>query len=435
MSLFLSKKPKRPFFNYVPTPLKQWILLIGLFGLKNKKILELVKMVKLVKVSGAVATTFSVLTSVGFYAIDKGSAFALAFIGALLIHEAGHVWAIHHLKLGGFWETFFSLRAFPGVGAFIQAPPMASRVEEAFIGYGGPLFSIIGGAILLALWFIVPDFKLTYLHHTFLGFSGLFFLGMLYHLALLRSKPIDRRIFMRSSSWGDVFHQFFSIPLVRKICAHVFLGGVSITIWEFVAPSVMSAKDFVFLAAFVSMIIGIFNLAITIRPLDGGRILQIVGSLFAYVGVASLVALTFYIAESSIFLIWMIVLVGLRTHPLARFYAVILAGIGLVAFLFVGQSSQTLFVNCVDVLLGLWMLSIAYARKSEDWQKDGDRRMLDDSNSTEDRRREECLDRRKMGAPWLMRLKWLLLYFVLLGAAFVLATLIAHFTPPHFKII
>lgn len=434
MSLFLSKKPKRPFFNYVPTPLRQWILLIGLFGLKNEKILELVKMIKLVKVSGAVASTFTLLTTLGVYAIDKGSAFALAFTIALVNHEAGHVWAIHYLKLGAFWETFFSLRAFPGVGAAIQAPPMASREEEAFIGYGGPLFSTLGGYLLFALWFITPDTKLTYLHHTFLVFAGLFFLGMLYHLALLRGTPIDRSIFVRSSSWGDVFHQFFSIPLVRKICAHVFLGGVSFTIWKFVTPVVMSARDFVFLATFVSMVISVFNLIITIRPLDGGRILQIVGSPFAYFGVASLVALTFYIAESSIFLIWMIVLVHLRTHPLARFYAVVLAGIGLIVFLFVGHTSQSYFENGVDIMLGLWMFSIAYARKSEEWQKDGDRRTLDDSNSTEDRRREEYLDRRKMGAPWPTRFKWFLLYVLLFGATLELAVLIVQFAPPHFKI-
>lgn len=432
MSIFLSKERKRSFFNYVPTPLRQWILVIGLFGLKNEKILELLKLLKLMKASSAVASTFSVLVSVGFYAIDKGSAFALAFVGALLIHESGHVWAIHHLKLGAFWETLFSLRAFPGVGAFIQAPPMASREEEAFIGYGGPLFSIIGGAILLLLWFITPDIKLVGLHHTFLVFAGIFFLGMLYHLSLLKGQPINRATFEGSSSWGDVFHQFFSIPLVRKICAHAFLGGIASLVWMFTTPVVMNAPDFVFLAAFVSVIIGVFNLAITIRPLDGGRILQIVGSLFAYVGVLSLVALTIYIAESSVFLIWMIVLVSLRTHPLVRFYAVVLAGVGLMLFLVLGNTSQTLFENCVDVILGLWMLSIAYVRKDETWQKGGDRRTLDPSNSTEDRRKEEVCDRRKMGAPWRIRLKWLALYLLLLGASLALGAMIVHFAPQYF---
>lgn len=434
MSIFLPKERKRSFFNYVPTPLRQWILIIGLFGLKNEKIFELVKLLKLMKASSAVASTFSVLVSMGFYAVDKGSAFALTFIGALLIHEAGHVWAIHRLKLGGFWETFFSLRAFPGVGAFIQAPPMASREEEAFIGFGGPLFSVFGGAIFFALWLVIPAVTLAWLHHVFLVFAALFFLGMLYHLSLLRGKPIDRSIFA-GPSWGDVFHQFFSIPLVRKICAHAFLGGVALLIWTFAKPVVMSAPDFVFLSAFVSVVIGFFNLAITIRPLDGGRILQIVGSLFAYVGVLSLIALTLYIAESSIFLIWMIVLVSVRIQPRARFYAVLSAGFGLVLFLVFGHTSQTLFENCVDILLGLWMLSIAYARKDEVWQKGGDRRILDSSNSTEDRRREEVLDRRKKGAPWRVRLKWLMLYLLLFGSVLALGALVVHFAPSHFKIL
>lgn len=434
MSIFLPKERKRSFFNYVPTPLRQWILVIGLFGLKNEKILELIKLLKLMKASSAVASTFSILISVGFYAVDKGSAFALAFIGALLIHEAGHVWAIHHLKLGAFWETFFSLRAFPGVGAFIQAPPMASREEEALIGYGGPLFSTIGGMVLLLLWFITPLVKLHGLHNVFLVFAVVFFLAALYHVSLLRSKPISRSAFADASSWGDVFHQFFSIPLVRKICAYGFLGGVALLIWVFATPVVMSAPDLVFLAAFVSVIIGIFNLVITIRPLDGGRILQIVGSLFAYIGVASLVALTIYIAESSIFLVWMIVLVSLRIHPLGRFYAVLLAGVGLAVFLFTGNTSQTLFENCVDVVLGLWMLSIAYVRKDEAWQKGGDRRMLNSSNSTEDRRKEEVCDRRKMGAPWSVRFKWLALYFVLLGASLALGALLVYCAPGYFSL-
>ena len=432
MSIFLSKERKGSFFNYVPTPLRQWILVIGLFGLKNEKILELIKLLKLMKASSAVASTFSMLVSVGFYAADKGSAFALAFIGALLIHEAGHVWAIHHLKLGAFWETFFSMRAFPGVGAFIQAPPMASREEEAFIGYGGPLFSTIGGAILLVLWFFTPDIKLAGLHHIFLCFAAIFFLGMLYHLSLLKSQSVGRNMFTDGASWGDVFHQFFSIPLVRKVCAHAFLGSVAILVWLLATPVVMKAKDFVFLSAFISVILGVFNLVITIRPLDGGRILQIVGSLFAYIGVLVLIALSLYVAESSIFLVWMIVLVGLRTHPLVRFYAVLAAGLGLVLFLGYGYTSQTLFENFVDIVLGLWMLSIAYARKDEAWKKGGDRRVLDLSNSTENRRKQEVLDRRKMGAPWRIRLKWLALYFALLGTSLALGALIVYLAPTYF---
>lgn len=432
MSIVLSKERNRSFFNYVPTPLRQWILLIGLFGLKNEKILELIKLLKLMKASGAVASTFSVLVSAGFYAVDKGSAFALAFIGALLIHEAGHVWAIYRLGLGKFWETFFSMRAFPGVGAFIQAPPMASREEEAFIGYGGPLFSTIGGAILLVLWFFTPEMKLSGLHNVFLAFGVLFFFGMFLNILFLRGMPVDRSIFAERASWADVFHQFFSIPFVRKICAYGFLGGVAVLIWLLATPVVMKAKDFIFLSAFISVILGVFNLVITIRPLDGGRILQIVGSLFAYVGVLVLIALSLYVAESSIFLIWMIVLVGLRTHPLVRFYAVLAAGIGLVLFLVYGYTSQTPFENLVDVVLGLWMLSIAYARKSEAWKKGGDRRVLDSSNSTENRRKQEVLDRRKMGAPWRIRLKWLTLYFLLLGAAIALGALIVYLAPAYF---
>lgn len=432
MSIFLPKERKRSFFNYVPTPLRQWILVIGLFGLKNEKILELIKLLKLMKASSAVASTFSVLVSVGFYAADKGSAFALAFIGALLIHEAGHVWAIHHLKLGAFWETFFSMRAFPGVGAFIQAPPMASREEEAFIGFGGPLFSIIGGAVLLLLWVITPDIKFVGLHHVFMGMAVLFCIAMLYHLSLLSRQSVGRGMFAESASWGEVFHQFFSISLVRKICAHAFLGSVAMLVWLFATPVVMSAADFVFLAAFVSVIIGVFNLVITIRPLDGGRILQIVGSLFAYIGVLGLILLSIYIAESSIFLVWMIVLVSLRTHPLLRFYAVVAAGCGLILFLVLGNTSQTLFENCVDIVLGLWMLSIAYARKDEVWQKGGDRRTLDSSNSTENRRKEEVCDRRKMGASWSTRLKWLARYLALLGASLALGALIVHVAPVYF---
>ena len=427
MSIFLPKERKRSFFNYVPTPLRQWVLVIALFGLKNEKLLELIKLLKLMKASSAVASTFSVLVSVGFYAVDKGSAFALAFIGALLIHEAGHVWAIHYLKLGAFWETFFSLRAFPGVGAFIQAPPMASREEEAFIGYGGPLFSTVGGILLFLSWFVTPAVKMNGLHHFFLVLTALFAVAMLYHVSLLREKPISKKDLVDAKSWGDVLHKFFSVPLVRKICAHAFLGGVAFSIWMFATPSVVSAQDFVFMSAFISMVLAVFNLAITIRPLDGGRILQIVGSLFAYTGIATLIALTLYLHESSVFLIWMIVLVGIRTHPVRRFYAVLLAGFGLAATLLFGQSSQTFFENIVDVFLGMWMLSIAYARTDESWNKGGDRRTIP-------REEEERQDRRKEGAPWPVRLKWLGLYLLILLASLVLGALLLYFTPPHFRV-
>ena len=63
--------------------------------------------------------------------------------------------------------------------------------------------------------------------------------------------------------------------------------------------------------SYLGAIINLFNL-IPIRPLDGGRITQIVGSWFKWVGVAILLLLTLATKDPGLLIIWIIVIDDLR---------------------------------------------------------------------------------------------------------------------------
>ena len=96
------------------------------------------------------------------------------------------------------------------------------------------------------------------------------------------------------------------------------LGGVSCIVMFALWKVMPSHPDIILMLSYTATLINLFNL-IPIRPFDGGRITQIVGSWFKYVGAAGLLIISFFIREPAMFFIWVIVLGEININKTLRF--------------------------------------------------------------------------------------------------------------------
>lgn len=130
-------------------------------------------------------------------------------------------------------------------------------------------------------------------------------------------------------------------PLIGSIAGILMFG-----IWA-ITPG---RPEILLLISYVAIFLNLFNL-IPIRPLDGGRVTQVTGSWFKYLGIGILLLLTAYIRQPAILLIWILVLDDITFHPKLK------AGVGLacealmIALIAMGYSSQGFWVDIYDIVL------------------------------------------------------------------------------------
>lgn len=128
------------------------------------------------------------------------------------------------------------------------------------------------------------------------------------------------------------------------------LGGLAsglLLLWWNLFPS-----ELILRLAYTSAFINLFNL-LPIRPLDGGRVLQVVGSWTKYIAIGILGGISFLVREPSISLIWILVLddIGLRSETRARTAWALWAM--MVLAMLTGFSGQSPLLDAWDSLLGM----------------------------------------------------------------------------------
>jgi len=115
---------------------------------------------------------------------------------------------------------------------------------------------------------------------------------------------------------GPVFIPFLGAAIFapnvgdRATEAYIGYGGPLLgSIGAFVCMALWMITDspLLLVTAFIGLYINLFNM-IPIRPLDGGRIAQVLGRNTHYVGMMLLMAYTFILQEPSLLLIWILVL-------------------------------------------------------------------------------------------------------------------------------
>jgi hypothetical protein len=86
----------------------------------------------------------SVLASLGVYAY-LGIGSAILIVALILVHEAGHYWALRRL---GYRPVAVRLRPFSG-GSVVVAGIDETRIESAFVALAGPLFAMLGALVVV----------------------------------------------------------------------------------------------------------------------------------------------------------------------------------------------------------------------------------------------------------------------------------------------
>jgi len=108
------------------------------------KLKGLLPLLKLGKVGG---TVWSLLLSIGAYALVAPWSFAIGLVAMMLIHELGHVWAAKRRQLPVSAPTFI-----PFVGALITMRKIPNHAEtEAYVALGGPLWGTAGATAAFLL--------------------------------------------------------------------------------------------------------------------------------------------------------------------------------------------------------------------------------------------------------------------------------------------
>ena len=257
-----------------------------------------------------------------------------------------------------------------------------------------PLVTVISmliSAIVYGIW-LGPWFGV--------GLVAMLFIHEMGHIIALRIKGIETH--------GPMFIPFLGAVIFspkyddRDTEAFVGYGGpllgtigalACFAAWPFTEGK---AAEILLLLSYVGVFLNLFNL-IPISPLDGGRITQVVGSWFKYVGLAVLLTYTVYACQPGLILIWLIVLDGFNSIPLGIRPAIgIILGAVMTIFMAMGYSGQPLYVDAIDVFLALFFVTIFFY-KDKKRKAEGLGDMIDEREYP----------------PVGVRVKWLLCYMAL----------------------
>lgn len=205
-------------------------------------------------------------------------------------------------------------------------------------------------------------------------------------------------------------------PLAGTVASAVLLG-----LWA-VLPG---RHDILLALSYVSAYLNLFNL-LPIRPLDGGRITQAIGSWFLWIGLASLGIFSFYLRKPFVLFLWIIVLGDYKKWP-AGMRAILGTGcwVTMVALMiFSADTGQDLAVNVFDGFLGaIIVLAMLF-----EWQKVGEKAKSETSSPTMEPPPQE--------PPPLaigVRVRWLALYVALAGVLVGLMAAETRMLPPEMR--
>ena len=141
------------------------------------------------------------------------------------------------------------------------------------------------------------------------------------------------------------------------------LGGLASLITFLAWIITPSHPTLLFMISFVSTWINLFNM-IPIRPLDGGRVTQAIGPWFKYIGIAALLLFTIKMMQPAMLLIWIIVMDDIPLVPKVRFGLALTCFVTMVGLMITGFSAQPFWLNVIDTLLALFMMSLYWGRVS-----------------------------------------------------------------------
>lgn len=277
----------------------------------------------------------------------------------------------------------------------------ASAVAAKFAEFGVTLATAAVSTVVYA--FIFGDWWFG------VGLVGMLFVHEMGHVLAIRREGLEAK--------APVF-----IPLLGAVVfAHGLKGGAQEARVGYAGPLVGTLGVLaVFLLALATsgelrtnlLIVGLIggalnllNLIIPIRPLDGGRVTQVIGGWFRYLGLGVLTALILVLQASGLLLLLVLGLFDFKLPPKFKAAAAVMSTLTMFAMVLfqLGEPEPFLF-ECVNLLVATAVTSLFV------------RGAVKGSEQIAETRHDEPVS-------WRMRFKWLGLYFGLIAVLLVLMAL------------
>lgn len=224
-----------------------------------------------------------------------------------------------------------------------------------------------------------------------------------------------------------------------------FLGGLAALALFGVWAILPQRSDLLITLSYVAVFLNLFNL-VPIRPMDGGRITQVIGRWFMWIGAAALVVLTVVLKSPFMFLIGILALGDINISARRRFQWALGLGLAMIAMIALRISSQGLGADLLDIFLAEIFISIYYLsykkkakERAEGIKERGERiaainewrAALGKKALVDKVPEDEPVVTIEKPAPVGVRVKWLLLYLglaalLIAGLAMQLPHLPAH---------
>lgn len=224
------------------------------------------------------------------------------------------------------------------------------KFTKAFMTFASMIVSAFIYAIFLGPWFAIGLITMLFIHE----------MG---HIIALKIKGYSAPGPVFIPMLGAViFAPHFENPEDEAFIGYggPLIGGLATLILFGIWASLSNPSEILLITSYIVAYLNLFNL-IPIRPLDGGRVTQVVSSWFKYFGLLGLLAFSLYIRQPSILLIWILVLSDLNLTPWLKFGVGATCQTAMMALMFLGYSDQLWWIDILDSGLATMFTSIFYA--------------------------------------------------------------------------
>lgn len=224
------------------------------------------------------------------------------------------------------------------------------KFTKAFMTFASMIVSAFVYAIFLGPWFAIGLITMLFIHE----------MG---HIVALRIKGYSTSGPVFIPMLGAViFAPKFENPEDEAFIGYggPLIGGLAALILFGIWTLLPKPSDILLMTSYIAAYLNLFNL-IPIRPLDGGRVTQVIGSWFKYIGLVFLLVFSLYIRQPSILLIWILVLGDINLTPWLKFGVGATCQTAMMALFFFGYGDQSAFVDMVDIFLATMFVTGFYA--------------------------------------------------------------------------
>lgn len=215
------------------------------------------------------------------------------------------------------------------------------KFTKAFITFASMGVSAFIYSIFLGPWFAIGLITMLFIHE----------MG---HIIALKIKGYDvpGPVFIPMLG-AVIFAPKFENPEDEAFIGYggPLVGGLAALILFGIWAAMPQPSEVLLMTSYIAAYLNLFNL-IPIRPLDGGRITQVVGSWFKYVGLIFLLAFSLYVRQPSILLIWILVIDDIKIFtPWLKFGVGATCQIAMMTLMFLGYGDQPLWLSMFDSFL------------------------------------------------------------------------------------